>query len=205
MELKDFLAPFCKRWKPVLLVPFTLGVLAYICSSYLPLKYQASATIYVQRTPEQSQGEFFTYEGYYAYKAAQEYADTITGFLESPDIIRQAGLIVWESVSEDRQRQLQNSVSATKVAPQLVQVVVTFGSTDEAKQILTALVQAVDTSTKSLNQLGGGETKIGLLTEGLLTETVRPRRLLNALVAAGAGIIIVCVWVWLREYVISAN
>ena len=199
MEVKEFLIPFRKNWRLILGAALALGLVAYGVSLRLPLKYQAIATLYVHHTVQDGEGEYFEYEGFYAQRSAQEFTDTILGFLESPDIKQRAGEIVWDKVTEQKQRQLQKAVHAEKTAPQLVQLSVTLDNREEAGKLLSALVQSIKEKARVLTQ-NDAQTELNLLTAEPLSRTVKPRKLLNAAVAAGIGFMLACVFVWLKEY-----
>ncbi|OQX50831.1 hypothetical protein B5M47_02940 [candidate division CPR3 bacterium 4484_211] len=200
MELREFLKPFQKNIGLILGVSLFFGAAAYLVSASLPLKYRASATVYVQRVADESKGNYFTYEGYYAQKAAQEYADTVLGFLQSPDIIHRAVQIVYPKLDEARFKKIQKSIRAEKRAPQLVLVTVTLPNGSEAKQLISALAQAAQERAKLLNQSGNEAMQIDLLASEPLLEEIRPHKGLNSVVASGVGFVLACIIVWLKEY-----
>ena len=205
MELREFLQPFRKNWKLIVLTVLVLGVGAYVVSLRLPFKYRATVTLYMQapKALERTEENYFTYDGYYAYKAAQEYTDTVLGFFESPDILYRAGELIWGETDTAQQKRLQKAVYAEKIAPQLVKLTVTLDNADEASQLAEALTQAIREKSAILSTAETSGVEISTLIENPIVETVKPMIWLNTVVASLAGMLASVVIVWLREYFLS--
>ncbi len=200
MELREFLAPLRKYGALIIFLFFLSGGIIYLLSQKIPLQYQASVTVYVQRLPEKKSGDYYTYEGFYAQKAAQEYTDTVLGFLKSPDIIRRAAIIVWEKVDEKEEKKLQRAVQATKTAPQLIHLSVTWKDEESARNLVSALAQAVKERAQVLNQAGDEAMQIDLLTNDPLVQTKRPHKILNSIVGGGIVVLLATMALWSYEY-----
>lgn len=190
MELRDFLKLISrgKRW--VLGPAVVVTVAVFLVSSYWPVSYRASATVYVQKTPEEPQAGDYTYDGYYAQQSAEAYTDTVQGFLQSLDILKRAAEIAALPSDTPRLSFYKKRIKSEKVAPQLIAVSISLRDAQQAQDLVVALAQATQERARVLNQAGERGMMVDLVTARPLLQEQRPLAWLNATVAFGATLVI---------------
>ncbi len=176
-----------------------LGIGACVVSSRLPTRYQATVTLFVRKEPESAQ-EYYTYDGYYAQKVAEEYADTVVGLLESEGVRRRAGEEKWGEPSKKTLRRLQKSIQVEKTAPQLVTLDVVWESEETAEELVSILAGLAREKVEFSEDQDAQGVEVVTLDSQPVVETLEPHRLLNSLVGAGAGLLLAVVLVWIKEY-----
>lgn len=192
-ELRDYLNVI-KRYLPaalVLLVVVNAGVYLYV-SRQKP-RFEAMATLYVNRVPEVRNSQYYTYEGYYAGLASKEYTDVVVGLLKSTDITRlaakEAGLN-----SED------GAIEVKKVSPQLISVVVSAVSPPDAEKLLLKLAQVTSERSKSLAKSDNQGAEVSLVNPEPLVSSAPSKLPLYLLIASISSLLIFFLAAVTREY-----
>jgi len=200
MELKDLLNVIKKNGKVILVFSFLVGTLAVLISYFMPTAYRASATIYVKRQTEEESPDYFTYEGFYSQKTAQEYANTVVGFFNSNDIRREALESLSLPSGQGELGELDNKIVVKKVAPQLISLEVTEDTSEEASSVWEALAQTTIERVNLLNQTGDKDISIDVVNPEPLVELVEQNLWLNGVVAMLVGGFIGIFYISLKEY-----
>lgn len=199
-ELRDFLQFLSKRFLIILLSGGVLGVSSLFFSLRLPVQYRASLLLYVQRIPQETASGLYAYDGYFAGQAAEAYSDTVKGFLQSLDLVREAAKGVELTDSEAVLKKLNRKIRITKTAPQLIEITVTLTGAQNASALVQSLAQTVVDRVKSLNQNGDQNFSVSPAGSQPIIETITPPKLLNSLVAFWVGILIAIAGISLKKY-----
>ncbi len=85
MELRDYIKIIGRYWITILVITLGLAAVIAIWSEVQPIKYDASATVVVNKpdTVPQRTANYFLYDKYYSIQASSLYADTLTAWLSS--------------------------------------------------------------------------------------------------------------------------
>ncbi len=133
----------------VIVVTFVFGVAGIALYYFVPQKFSAAGTFYVERSVENGAGRFFTYEGYYNQQTAIAYSNTVLGLLESDDVRTLALKKLGIDITEQSLRRFNRQIKTTKTANQLITLSVTATNPKKAESAFKALAQStVDTSDK---------------------------------------------------------
>ena len=154
MELKELIEVFTKNKKLIIKIAIGFGLLGLLFYA-VPKPYKAVGTFYVTRGIDLDNKLDFTYEGFYAQQAGTNYAETLTGLMESVDIRREVLDVLKLPVTESALRELARSIKTKKTAPQLVTLTVKADSNQGAKRLWLAVADATEHSSRQLNSASG--------------------------------------------------
>lgn len=200
MELKALLKVIGKYKKQILVLSLFLSALIALVSSYIPVSFRASATIYVKRQVEKGTPDYFTYEGFYSQQTAEKYTNTVVGFLNSNDIRRQALERLNLPSTQRTLEQLNQNIIVKKPAPQLISLQVVGESEGSAENLWEALAQTTIERVSLLNQTGDQQISIDIVNPKPLVEVISKDPILNGLVAFMVGVLLSVSFISLREY-----
>lgn len=199
MELKVLLKQL-KRWLPVIVGLTLLGVVVgWGVASLLPVRYEASLSIYVQKIVEQPSSGEYTFDGYYAQQAAEAYTDTVVGLLESPDVA--ASALSLSGINPDTIVSLKRSLVVEKVAPQIVHVTVTQTNQLAASELVLAVTKVATERVQQLDTQTSGYTVAAVNAEPLILVVALPL-MLSVLAGGLLGFVLsvgfFAFWIYLR-------
>lgn len=200
MELKHYLKILQKHWKMILAAAAAVAVVVGIASVYWPTRYKSELTVYVQRVPEDPPAGDYTYDGFYAQQAAEAYTDTVEGFLQSRDIIRQALAASNLSTDTNMVRAVEKRLEVEKVAPQLINVSLTMETQNKATALIKEIAAVTKERAKTLNQQENEAMVIDLVNPDPLESSVKPWLELNVVVGFLGGLVIATSGVLLKGY-----
>lgn len=200
MELKHYLKILQTHWKTIVASAVALAVIVGVVSAYWPTRYKSELTVYVQRVPEDPPAGDYTYDGYYAQQAAEAYTDTVEGFLQSREIIRQALQASNLPTDAHQIRRVEKRLHVDKVAPQLIDVALTMETQAEASSLVKAIAQATSQRAKALNQQENEAVVIELVSAEPLESMVKAWVGLNVVVGLVGGLILSTGGVLLKGY-----
>lgn len=204
MELKETII-FLKHYiRFILAVSIAGGLLSGLLAVAWPQSFRATVNIYVQRLPEKVAG-VYSYDGYYAGQAAENYTDTVKGLVVTLDIIKRAAEISDLSTDADFIKQLSRKIKVTKTAPRLVEVAVNLGNREQAKMLVLGLAQSASERAKLLNQEGDKDLIINVVNPDPLIEKSVFNPYLFSLVGALAGLLLALSFVCFRDYLKNPN
>jgi len=181
VELKDFLAVLQKHLKASLLLSFLVAIAVFIISFYIPVKYKASATLYVKREAELGSPGYFTYEGFYAIQTAEKYTETVIGFLKSIDVRSAALKSVNPSFAYKDLVKLDDYVTVKRSGPQLVLVSVVGRDRDFTEKLWDSLVETTVKKSEELNKSADERLGIDLVEKKPVVVKLEPNPPLFAL------------------------
>ncbi|MEA2020233.1 MAG: Wzz/FepE/Etk N-terminal domain-containing protein [Patescibacteria group bacterium] len=205
MELKELLDILNKHRLFLLLTAIVCAVVALVGSLQIPPVQSAQITLYVKRTAQPASEEFYNYDGYYAQQAAERYADTVVGLLQSRSLLKDSLLDLGLPTDQKFLRSVGKKINVRKTAPQLVKVEVhkrwkggvSWIPKDLANVLSSRVVEKVD----KLNTRGGDDgLSVDVLSQDLLVEVRNPNIVLNTMVAALFGFLVAFFVVTFRRY-----
>ncbi len=190
MTLKYYLEFIFSYIRLVLIVAAIFATIGVIFSLITPPVYRASTTLAVRREAAEDNPDYFTYEGYYAQQTAQEYANTVVGFLESDDIALEALVFAGMPASTEQVKTAISRINVKKTAPNLVALTVDWDEATASAKVLNSLVAATKSRSQELNQKGDISIHVDPLAESPLVEERKPRVVLNSVVLALVGVLL---------------
>ncbi|MBM4402613.1 MAG: hypothetical protein FJ044_05195 [Candidatus Cloacimonetes bacterium] len=200
LELREIFKILIKYGKIIIATGITFAAAAYLVCLYFPVRYRATANIYVQRMPDKPKLGDYTYDGYYAGKAAEAYTDTVVGFLQSLDVVKRAAEISNLSTEPENLLYYRRKIKVTKVAPQLIEISTLVRGKEQSKTLVKALAQATQERAQLLNQESENPMSIDLLNIEPLVQEIKPWKELYATVGFAVGLLLSVVGVFVFEY-----
>lgn len=190
MDFKNFYKIIQKNLKFILIFTIIIIVVVLVFSWILSGGYKISIALLVASKVEGQTGNDYQYSGYYSVKAADEFGNTISQLVKSPEIIN--------AVFQRAQTQSRNIFKAQKMAPQYVEVKFVSYTKDQGRKISEALISVLDKKVDKLNLLSGnvvfsisaGEPIIGPNQQNFI---------LNSLVALVGGFLLSIFIILLKE------
>lgn len=144
------------------------GVLAI---RLLPTTYDVLLSLSINRQDEISD-QFYSYDGYYAIQAEEEFSKTVSMWFISPDFVEQIfGLVSSEEASELGVKDFRRIFSAEQVSANQVEVVWNVTTPDRGK----AMTRAIDQVIKDRIQAQKLEEYEIYLSEPVIKETQHTR------------------------------
>jgi capsular polysaccharide biosynthesis protein len=189
MELFEALDFINKNKKSIFLITLLFGLIGVGTYFFLPKKYTATGSFYVQRSTENSSGKYFTYEGYYSQQTALAYANTFIGFLESDNTRKNALQNLNISATEQNLRALGRQINVKKSAPQIITLTVKDNSSTAAAKLWSFIATDNLTAAKELNQTGDAALQIEQIGDPVVKEQYS-NLFINALAGLGTGFLI---------------
>lgn len=136
-----------------LILSLIIGALLGIIFYFLPSKYVASGSFFVNRKIDTKSG-FFTYEGYYGQQTALSYTNSILSLMESVDIKK----MVLESnkipLNSKNMNMLNRIISVRKTGPQVVFLTVKGRTYEEAKRLWNSVSNITIAAAYEINTNG---------------------------------------------------
>jgi uncharacterized protein involved in exopolysaccharide biosynthesis len=201
MELRNYL-DFLWRYRLSLLGALVLGSL--LGGSYAATRdetFQAVQSLYVQRQPDNSTTQYFTYEGYYAQQVAASYTDTALKLLTSDEILRRAAENAGMATDVRSLSRLRSAIVGKKDAPQLIKVTTTLESEQNATRFSHGLAEALKSRTAELNRTGDSRLTIDSVNSQEYVSTVKPPLPIYAIAGAILGFLSMLCGLALYHYI----
>ena len=98
------------------------GLLALIFSAVKPVSYETSIAFSIQKVNRQDTAEF-QYDNYYSIQASELLGNSIVGWLESPEIIREVYQAADVTVETEDLNSLARGMKAKQISAHLVRVI----------------------------------------------------------------------------------
>lgn len=151
MELKEYLRIIQKNLKLFLLTIIIVMAGIFLYFALLPASYSASLTLNITRAAVQKSNEY-QFDNYYRLQADEKFAETIVQWLKSPRVVTDIYVDAGVEARDLSLRRLSKAFKADKMSSQIVLVTLQVKSREEAKKISSALVEAVEENTETLNK-----------------------------------------------------
>lgn len=158
MEIKDVYKKLI-RHRTNLMLSLLAGALLGIIFYFLPSKYVASGSLFVNRKIG-AENSFFTYEGYYGQQTALSYTNSILSLIESVDVKK----MVLESnkmpLNSKNMNMLNRIVSVKKTGPQVIYLTVKGKTYEEAKRLWNSVSNVTVAAAYEINRNGDEKLSI---------------------------------------------
>lgn len=203
MELSEYLKHLYNYWK-WLIVGMVIGSLALGSVAYFSADaYRANVAIFINRSAEGANAQYFTYEGYYAQQTAAQYAKTVLELLGTNEIISRAAEFAGLPTDDSSIMSFKGAVETEQNAPQLILVSVTMPERSQASDFAEGLSQAVANRSAELNQNGDQDLIIEQVDDHPTVVLVRPALWLYSAIGAALGLVAAVVatvlWVYIKS------
>lgn len=146
----------------------------------------------IQQTPD------YQYDGYYSVKAANEFADTVSQWTKSPEIINS----IYKKAGVDFQGKSLRSFSgifkAQKMAPQYIEIRFRVQKTEDALRITKALADVLQEKAE-LSSNFSGNVVFTIIGGQPITAPNQPNFIFNGLLAIIGGLLLSLLAVLLKE------
>lgn len=203
MEIREIELLLKQNITKVILITIMGGLIGVIAYFAIPTKFLASGSFYISRHVENNAGKYFEYEGYYGQQTAQAYTSNFIGMLESIDVKSAALNSLSIKPTEESLRKLSRDIKVKKVSPQIVALVVSGLSYDEAKLKWNALANTALAQATELNQKGDSGIVISKLNNfpDPIIKTEYRKIYVNALIGLGLGFVTaLIIFIYKRYY-----
>jgi len=191
VELRELEQLLKQNINKILLITFMGGLVGVIAYFVIPIKYLASGSFYISRHVDDNGEKYFEYEGYYGQQTAQAYTSNFIGMLDSIDVKSTALNTLAIKPTEESLRKISRDTKVKKVSPQIISLVVTGNSSEEAKLKWNSIANAALAQANELNQKGDASIVISKLNNfpDPITKTEFRKIYVNALIGIGLGFI----------------
>jgi len=185
MELREYIRLLRKNIGAVIVLVLFGALLSLLISAKLPSGYSQSQTFYIV-APKETSREFYDYEGYFGQQKARDFTDTAVVLLGSDDFRREVNIS-------------DVSLTARKVAPQVIKLTTTAKSASEAKDALEKTSQSFNQKLVSLaGQDQALQIKpVGQVQPGYFTS---PNKKILAVFGASLGFVFAVLVISLKTY-----
>lgn len=193
MELLEYLSIIKKRLWIIIAITFT-AILASAVISFFVMKpvYQATATLIISKTPSNGDSEV-QYNDLMMYdKLVKTYAELAKSNLVANETISRTGYSMTAL-------QLQKSLTVTpETDTQIMDISVENGDPQKALNLTNSLAAVLEEKVKTMMNTNDG---VKILDEAQLPKSpVKPRKLLNIVIAGFLGLMVSLGLVFLMEY-----
>lgn len=141
------------RLPAILLISFIAAVAAYGITRSIVPQYQVHFS-YVVSLSQRESSAAYRFDGYYALQAIDLFAATLASWARTPETIAAAHERAGLSLTTRDPRTLRQIVTATKTAPQLVEVTVRQPSEEQSMALAKGLQAAVRDEVSRYHQQG---------------------------------------------------
>ncbi len=135
MDFKNSIRPLFKYWWVIGLSVLVVIVALILVDKLQSQEYEGTTTLVVKQIVLPSTEGDYGYDGYYAVMANQSFADTIEGWLKSPEMVAE----IYEQAKIDYPKNmstLQARFDVDKVVSQSIAMKMKAGSKEEAELLL---------------------------------------------------------------------
>ena len=190
MEFKKLFAIIKKNIRFILIFAFSVLFIVEVYSFWQSSGYDVSLAILVASRVENQAGADYQYSGYYSVKSADEFGNTISQLVKSPEIIN--------AVLKKTEGQSGSVFKAQKMAPQYIEIKFITQTTEQGKKISEALVSVLGEKVAKLNSLSGNVVFSIFGGEPIISKN-QQNYFLNGLIALVGGFLLSIFLVLLKE------
>lgn len=198
MEIKAILK-LIKKHSILVLVLALIGLIVGIGVFFIPAKYLAIGSFYINREPDNNVG-FFTYEGYYSQQAALTYTNTVSALLESVDVQSRSLERLGIEINEQSLRYYGKNIKVKKSGPQLITLTVKGNNPEQAKNLWQAVSKELLITADSINTRGDTKLKIAVVSEEPVIKSTYKNVWVNVAAGMLSGIMLGIWFATLKEY-----
>lgn len=181
MELRQLLNELKRQIRLIVIITLLFGGLGLAVSLTWPVSYRATQQLYVQK--DAAVGSDYNYDGYYAQQAAEQYTDTVVGLFKGAafwsEAVTRSGVTVSGTIPKD-------SLLVEKIAPQIIEVSVTWQDQQSALNLCDAWTQIMTENLPGLALSQTNRYQVQALTAAPQVEKVA----LTMPIAVASGLVL---------------
>ncbi|MBW6440659.1 hypothetical protein K0B03_01330 [Patescibacteria group bacterium] len=199
MELKAYIKIIKKDYKLIFAVAFVVAFSTFIFLSLQPTRYETSLSLLLSKDKSQ-QTDDFKYDGYYALKASETLADSITQWAKSPELVN----AVYQKAEVDggfqNLKSYSKKFSAKKMSPQFVEVKFETKNIKEAEKISVAIIAEMNNKVQKIEEDSNGEIAFLISNKNPIIIQKQKNIFSNSLIGFISGIILGIFFVFFKRY-----
>jgi len=196
MDFKQFFATIRKNLKFILVLAAMVVLFVEAFFVYTGGGYDASLSLFVYSKVSQNTADY-QYDGYYSVKAADEFGNTVSQWVASPEIVKaiysQAGIALPQGLSS-----FYRVIKAQKMAPQYIDVRFNVAKEADADKIAMALANVFAAKAEQASKLSGSVVFSVVAGEPVVKKN-QPNFLPNGILAFIGGFLLSILLVLLKE------
>lgn len=202
MEIKEYLKIFRKSAVIILLcvIFVTLGAYVFTVRQKVVFEGNGSLTI-IPKPATTTKSNFYEYDGYYALQASGLLGNSITAWLQSPDVVfeiyKQAGI----DTTGLSAKQLVKSMKAEMlVGTFAVKFQIKNSDRNRAESLAKSTISVIQNKTAEFNQKAGTKINFELQADPPVITELKPKKELELIAGALAGLILGIFLSFVLEY-----
>lgn len=138
-------------WRTIALLAAVAAAVTAIVTTRLPDGVDVVQTFTIP-IPERPPSNEYEFDGFYAIQATERFADTLAGWLSSPDLVAEVYRRAELPSPASSIRRLANVFTTRRLSGQVVEVRFQASTEEQARTILTAVKNVIEDRTDTVNQ-----------------------------------------------------
>lgn len=199
MELKEYLKLIRKNHRLIITVCVITGISTFLFSILRPVKYDVSQSLFINKSGSQETDDF-KFDGYYALEAADTISDSIGEWLKSPEVVNEIYAKSGIDPAFKNIKSYSKKFKAKKLSAEFVEVKFESGNINEANKISGAIVEVVNSKTKSLKDASNGEVSFSIAGSSPIVVESKLDALFNFVIGIASGLLLGIFIALSREY-----
>jgi len=199
MDLKEYFRLIRKNYKLIITVCIITGISTFLFSILRPVKYDVSQSLFISKSDSQETSDF-KFDGYYALEAADTLSDSIGEWLKSPEVVNDIYAKSGIDPSFKNIKSYSKKFQAKKLSAEFVEVKFESGNVNEANKIAGAIVEVVNSKTRSLKDASNGEVSFSVSGNTPVIVENKLDALLNFVIGIISGLVLGIFIALSREY-----
>lgn len=198
MEIKDIYKKMMSH-KIYLVVSTLVGVLIGVAVYFLPSKYVANGSFFINRAAGTS-NSFYTYDGYYAQQTALTYTNSVVVLMQGTDIKKMVLESNKVATNQGTLRWLSRIVNIRKTGPQVISLSVKGKTYGEALDLWNSFANVTLAATYQINKTGDPNLSITQVSPQPLVSLPYKSMLVFGLAGALIAFTLTSFCICLKEY-----
>lgn len=199
MNLKDYLKVIREKILFILIIAILCGSLSLILGFVQKESFDASILMTIHRA-EREKSEDFQYDNYYSIQAAEYLSNTITGWVETPEVVtltyKKAGL---EDKMSDAYREAKK-IKPKQLSSHLINVRLNNEDRENTEKLAKALIEVTQEKVNKIEVDAEGNSSFSLQAEEPIVTLKKYNPYLVGVFGLLGGIFIGIGLAFLREY-----
>lgn len=199
MELKSYLKIIKAEKKMIIAFSLITGLAAWAFSTYMPAKYNASISLFVNKQGSQETNDF-KYDGYYALESGEIIADNIEKMLQSPEIVNEIYSKSQIDPNFKNIKSYKKKFSAHKMSNLYVEVSFETNKREDAEKISEALIKTVKEKIGNTEIESAKEISFSVSNNQPIIIESRPDAIINGTIGIFSGLFLGILAAFLKKY-----
>lgn len=191
---------FWRKKRTVFVLGIILGIGGFLVAYFYPPKYVASISFTISRVNRQDTSEY-QYDGYYAIRATDLFADTILSWFITPSVL----LEIYEKAHLDPQIKSLTSFTSRfktkKYSPQNLVVKFTEKSKKRAENLSAAIISILEEKAVKINTTPQNEPLFSIAASKPVIVETKPSTILYTFLGFVLGIALGIIYIYLNRFI----